>query len=168
MNKAVLISIRPEWCKLIASGEKTIEVRKTHPNKEPPFKCYIYESRGDQRFGNESYNSVKKGNGRGKVIGEFVCNGVLEYKYPSCYNENEASGFLRWGSCLTEKEIWQYGLGQTLWGWHISDLKIYDTYKEIRDFRLWYPTTIWENGYPMPSHAIKRPPQSWVYVEEVQ
>lgn len=29
--KAVLISIQPKWCELIASGKKTIEVRKTRP-----------------------------------------------------------------------------------------------------------------------------------------
>ena len=29
--KKVLISIHPKWCKLIFSGEKTIEVRKTAP-----------------------------------------------------------------------------------------------------------------------------------------
>lgn len=29
MSKAVLISIRLNWCEKIASGEKTIEVRKT-------------------------------------------------------------------------------------------------------------------------------------------
>lgn len=40
--KSVLISIRPKWCELIASGEKTIEVRKTRPKLEPPFRCYIY------------------------------------------------------------------------------------------------------------------------------
>ena len=40
--KSVLMSIRPKWCNLIASGKKTIEVRKTKPNIETPFKCYIY------------------------------------------------------------------------------------------------------------------------------
>ena len=29
--KSVLISIHPKWCELIASGKKTIEVRKTRP-----------------------------------------------------------------------------------------------------------------------------------------
>ena len=29
--KAVMLSLRPQWCKLIFSGEKTIEVRKTTP-----------------------------------------------------------------------------------------------------------------------------------------
>ena len=42
--KSVLISIRPQWCEKIASGKKTIEVRKTAP-KEVPFKAYIYCSK---------------------------------------------------------------------------------------------------------------------------
>lgn len=42
MSKAVLISIRPKWVEKIANGEKTIEVRKTKPKLETPFKCYIY------------------------------------------------------------------------------------------------------------------------------
>ena len=40
--RAVLISIRPKWCELIASGKKTIEVRKTAPKINTPFKCYTY------------------------------------------------------------------------------------------------------------------------------
>lgn len=39
---AVLLSVRPKWCELIANGKKTIEVRKTKPKIRPPFKCYIY------------------------------------------------------------------------------------------------------------------------------
>lgn len=41
MSKAVMISIRPKWCEKICNGEKTIEVRKTRPKLETPFKCYI-------------------------------------------------------------------------------------------------------------------------------
>ncbi|MBP5781471.1 MAG: hypothetical protein J6X34_09600 [Clostridia bacterium] len=40
--KAVMISIRPNWCEMIASGKKIVEVRKTKPKLDPPFKCYIY------------------------------------------------------------------------------------------------------------------------------
>nr|DAJ13711.1 MAG TPA: activating signal cointegrator [Siphoviridae sp. ctXG577] len=29
--KTVLLSIRPNWCKLILSGMKTVEVRKNRP-----------------------------------------------------------------------------------------------------------------------------------------
>lgn len=46
MSKAVLVSIRPKWCEKIVNGEKTIEVRKTRPKLETPFKCYIYETGG--------------------------------------------------------------------------------------------------------------------------
>ena len=41
MDKAVLISIKPKWCDLIVLGKKTIEVRKTRPKLETPFKAYI-------------------------------------------------------------------------------------------------------------------------------
>ena len=39
---AVLISIKPKYCELIASGKKTVEVRKTRPKIPTPFKGYIY------------------------------------------------------------------------------------------------------------------------------
>ena len=46
MGKAVLISIRPEWVEKIARGEKTLELRKTEPKLETPFKVYIYCTAG--------------------------------------------------------------------------------------------------------------------------
>ncbi|MBQ8196199.1 MAG: ASCH domain-containing protein, partial [Oscillospiraceae bacterium] len=76
MSKAVMISIRPEWCELIINGKKTIEVRKTKPKLATPFKCYIYESGGDQRVGNENFNCYLKGKGRKKIIGEFICDSI--------------------------------------------------------------------------------------------
>lgn len=45
MSKAVLLSIRPEWCKKILDGEKTVEVRRTCPVHGTPFKAYIYCTR---------------------------------------------------------------------------------------------------------------------------
>lgn len=41
-HKAVLLSIRPEWCVKILNGEKTVEIRKNRQKLKPPFKCYIY------------------------------------------------------------------------------------------------------------------------------
>lgn len=64
MNKSVLISIRPKWCELIANGKKTVEVRKTAPKLETPFKCYIYETRVG-----------------GNIIGDFVCDSIDVYEY---------------------------------------------------------------------------------------
>lgn len=60
--KAVLISIKPKWCDLIRRGRKTVEIRKTCPKLEVPFKVYIYET-------------MDGGRGSGLVFGEFVCTG---------------------------------------------------------------------------------------------
>ena len=60
--KSILISIQPKWCELIASGKKTIEVRKTRPKLETPFKCYIYETKGKlQRYSSVAWET--EGNG---------------------------------------------------------------------------------------------------------
>lgn len=37
-HKAVLLSIRAEWCVKILNGEKTVEIRKNRPKLKPPFK----------------------------------------------------------------------------------------------------------------------------------
>lgn len=84
MRQAVLISIHPRWCKLIASGKKPIEVRKTKPKILPPFRCYIYCTKGGGDFATHFYEDAD-GNFiadektysaflSGHVIGEFVCD----------------------------------------------------------------------------------------------
>lgn len=130
--KSVLISIHPKWCELIASGEKTIEVRKTRPKIETPFKCYIYETkaRSDMpTFVDEDGHVLYTG--CGQVIGEFVCdcitgamanNGIQTY-----YNGQK-------GTCLSDAEIIRYAGGKKIYYWHISDLKIYDNPMELSRF----------------------------------
>ena len=83
--KSVLISIQPKWCELIASGKKTVEVRKTKPKLETPFKCYIYCTK-DNTFAEKTLRGFDdKGKAiyykanKGKVIGEFVCNDIIHY-----------------------------------------------------------------------------------------
>jgi predicted transcriptional regulator len=49
--KSPLISIKPKWCELIANGSKTIEVRKTKPHIDVPFKCYVYCTKGEETYG---------------------------------------------------------------------------------------------------------------------
>ncbi|MBP5781472.1 MAG: hypothetical protein J6X34_09605 [Clostridia bacterium] len=67
---------------------------------------------------------------------------------------------------MTDKDIIDYlGNGKPGYGWHISDLEIYDKPKNLTAFRSFYPSVEWEDGYPMPTHEIKRPPQSWFYVD---
>lgn len=86
--KSVLISIQPKWCELIASGKKTVEVRKTAP-KEVPFKVYIYQTKkpvevflnGTGRHISEYDKTYWYNDGSGKVIGEFVCDKIAIYPY---------------------------------------------------------------------------------------
>lgn len=163
MGKAVLISIRPKWCKLIASGRKTMELRTRVPVINPPYKCYIYETIGNERAGNAAYNYVIKGCGRGKVIGEFVCEYVLRF----CHMAN--ADIAEQQSGVRRDEIYEFSeFGKKeVKGMHISDLVIYDEPKELSDFRSWNTGVVFKDGYPMPTHEIKRPPQSWMYVEEL-
>lgn len=176
--KSVLISIRPQWVEKIASGQKTIEVRKTAP-QEVPFKCYIYETQGQYiKFIHGAH--TKYGYGCGKVIGEFVCDkvekleehieqGGLYYILSDTFNEQAQ---------LDNWELHDYGKGKTLYGWHISDLKIYDKPKELSKFytkkkcnsckKSGYESTacMYDEDCKVPM-SITRAPQSWQYIEDL-
>lgn len=171
MSKAVMLSIRPKWCEKIASGEKTIEVRKTRPKLETPFKCYIYCTQG---------NDARRLRGSwGKVIGEFTCDRIFPI------NVFDNGSIQNWlfehmkRSCLTYEELADYiGNGKTGYGWHISDLRIYDAPRELSEFLLacpnsWYCESCamyWENNGTCGNESlqIKHAPQSWCYVEAMK
>lgn len=157
MEISVLISIRPMWCKLIASGEKTIEVRKTRP-KKTPFKAYIYCTKG----GPALFCRPSQRIGNGKVIGEFVCDRITEIQLTDEGYDFDVPKM----TSLKYEEMEDYLGGKNGYGWHISELKIYDEPKELSDFRLYNTSVVIEDGFPMPTHEIRRPPQSWMYVEE--
>ena len=137
MSKAVLISIRPEWCETIINGQKTIEVRKTRPKMNPPFKCYIYKC------------------GNGKVIGEFLCDQIIEDR---TYGHNEE--FYR-AACMSAYDAAAYAMQSPMYGWHISDLRVYDHPRDLWEF-----TGLRETKFGLAPGPITRPPQSWRYVEE--
>lgn len=153
MSKAVLISIRPEWCEKIMSGQKTIEVRKTRPKMNPPFKCYIYKC------------------GNGKVIGEFVCDEII-----SIDGAGRIPSDIARPTCLEPAELHQYLGAAVGYGWHISNLKIYDHPREMSSFRGACKNDWWCESCAMYSERsgtcrnaglqITRPPQSWRYVEK--
>ena len=176
MSKAVMLSIRPKWCEKIASGEKTVEVRKTRPKLETPFKCYIYCTlQGCNEFfrvdlGGDvaKWNRGKWADRKGNVIGEFTCDRIYEIA-----PLNHAPDDVKKQACLTREEIVNY-LNGTGYGWHISDLRIYDTPKELSEFKTlcrvdadccacpYYNYTKMECD----GRVIGRPPQSWCYVQE--
>ena len=169
--KSILLSIKPKYVELIAKGEKTIEVRKTAP-KEVPFKAYIYctkEKKQDDIIWAGIFGDRGKWNGR--VIGEFICNNASELDYVYYWN----NGY-EFATCLTYRQVADYGKGKTLYGWHISDLKIYDKPRELSEFcipckvscencknPLYFECWCEEKG----KKIVTRPPQSWCYVEDL-
>lgn len=165
--KSVLISIQRPHTDNIKALIKKIEVRKNKPNQETPFPCFIYET--------------KTKGGCGKVIGEFMCNKVEVFSVGSLRCDD-----IEKLACLSYTEMINYFYkpeeldGKTSkfgYGWHISDLKIYDKPKELREFKRWNRTE--ENApcahtkwlYPDCKDCkvcnLTRPPQSWCYVESL-
>ena len=191
MSKAVMLSIRPKWCEIICCGEKTIEVRKTRPKMNTPFKCYIYctvEMTGYDALWvldaptREKYSLVAvsaylenpegANKGNGKVIGEFTCDQIYELA-----PLNHAPDDVEKQACLTREEIVNYLKG-TGYGWHISAMKIYDKPRELSEFRRSCPNSWYCESCAMyrendgtcgnESLRIKRAPQSWCYVEAMK
>lgn len=148
--KSIMISIKPKWVEKIANGSKTIEVRKTRPKIETPFKCYIYETQGASRPLTYEYENGRFiYEGRCAVIGEFVCDRIDTYYADDFVGAEDLDGSIitepkegvfgywiveREKTCLSWEDINNYGNGKTLYGWHISDLKIYDEPKELSEF----------------------------------
>lgn len=215
MSKAVMISIRPKWCEKIARGEKTIEVRKTRPKLEPPFKCYIYCTKAKERLigilkdGDENYGETYHGKPvfikldegsvcdmwgkRQKVIGEFTCDQIYELEtqspggsYSVVGEDKPTTNRVARESCLGLADMHRYLQSKTGYGWHISDLKIYDKPKELSEFS---PMCMYKNddkscqsrmiacSYQKYDYnpdgsinlvecgrTLERPPQSWCYV----
>lgn len=136
IKDCVLFSIKPEYCDLIRKRIKTIEVRKTKPNIKSFYKGYIYETRN------------------GGVIGEFLCDGYYTIPYDKTLKKYVLRYSFFYPSYALDRmqlsmdELCEYGKGKTLYGLCISKLKMYDEPINIKDF------------------GLKRPPQSWCYVNE--
>ena len=190
---AVLLSIKPKYCERIANGKKTIEVRKTRPKLKTPFKCHIYCTNDYKNYATKSnkhefwigkpINNISKGRyfGNGKVIGEFVCD---TYIVDRTFGHDE---LFNAAACLDIAEVAAYMTNEKMYGWHISDIKIYDEPKELKEFAAfcdesknrckncehWHFDNDELNGYRRwcgvyHRKPLSRPPQSWCYVEEVK
>lgn len=164
MAKAVSISIRPEWVEKILAGEKTLEVRKNRPKLGTPFKVYIYCTAGNLSY--EVNNGMMCNISGGKlVVGEFVCDTYVADKtfgHDALFNA---------AACMSEPDVVAYSAGTPIYGWHISDLKIYDTPKPLSEFSRPFENCIgkvcdeYGCAYCENGGHIKRPPRSWCYVE---
>lgn len=178
--KSVMLSIQPKWCELIATGEKTVEVRKTKPKIETPFKCFIYCTKSKNLYGDFAVTGKPVPCG-GKVIGEFVCDKVMECRYCKTCKAYDAD-WTEDDDRIDDIEFEKYANKGTVYGWHIRNLVIYDKPKELSDFITckWlcnecdiadiresnseYRHCIVDCG----AKCVTRPPQSWRYVEVIE
>lgn len=187
MSKAVLMSIRPEWCELIASGRKTIEARKTYPKTKMPIKVYIYCTLGesvvtflwneDGRVYTSPSADIAKDKPSAypmncKVIGEFVCDGIYRVlDHPDAFAGHPLFHTKAIeDACLTKDEVEKYGGVKDVFGWHITDLVIYDEPRELHEFHA--PCDSKCDGMCYDGvgccKVVTHPPQSWRYVEELK
>lgn len=135
--------------------------------------------------GSESFNVCLIGKGRKKVIGEFVCDWIQQYDVHPIEGEN---GYIIGedvysDTCLSVGDLWHYGGSKRLYGWRISNLMIYDKPKELSEFYTecdmgcedcdyWKSVRVNADEFDMECDSgmygykpIKKPPQSWRYVE---
>lgn len=188
---AVLISVQPKWCELIANGKKTWEIRKTRTQIDTPFKSFIYCTKQKAKHSLHTYiteSAFRKEYGvtthwrigkdvvdvnshlpecrhndylaEGKVIGEFVCDNIMPYMQDAFTGEWFPS--VLEAACLSADEMDKYAGGKHLYGWHISELVIYDKPRKLGEF--YRNENVGYGDYPV---MLTRAPQSWQYVQEV-
>lgn len=185
--REILLSTQPKWCEKIGSGEKKDEVRKTRPKGQEPFKCFIYCTKADKKEqallvdknGRLSFGDYRNADNNdyyianGKVIGEFICDFIDEFGMAGKGITMKRFSAL-YETRLSVDEMKKYANGKTtLYGWHISNLVIYDKPKKLSDFNKLCPTkkeydceNCERSEQYVCANYLTRPPQSWQYVLE--
>ena len=193
--KSIITSVSPYLCEKIASGDCKILVKKSAP-KEVPFKDYIYCTKTKNKWSLCDYEGAYQ-NSKGEivyaqqhVIGEFICDRLYNIDYlPKEYegNPSQFSEFICNNSCQSFEQIIEYKKGKTIYGWHITDLKLYDKPKELSEFKTppceksekacgnckWLikintPDVYECECYVEDGRQITSSPRSWQYVEKIE
>lgn len=120
---AVLMSMKPKWWEKILSGEKLLEIRKTHPQSEThptlewPIPVLVYVS------------------GTGAVQGQFTCHGYVSTNFLP---------YLEKLSCVPLEELQKYAAGKCLSGWLVQKPEKFDTPSPLAEFGLNRPPMSWQ------------------------
>lgn len=172
MEKSVLLSVNPIWCEKISKVifhtgdekpvyEKSIEIRKTRPKIQTPFKVYIYctKPKGENDLGlcldkgmngnlkkvglvyKRNYEAANRMNMQilsGKIIGEFECDSIRKISYKKSdkgvWLKGIVGEFILSNSALSQEELSSYLKSGSGYAWSISNLVIYDNPKNLYDF----------------------------------
>ncbi len=183
--KSVLRSAKPYWIYLVLTGKKKIEVGKDCPKSEDWNRTVELYCSKDKK----SFNRIPEADREwmrkylGKVACRFVCDRIYDiqphWDIPDFVNQYECGWkYCEADVCLTFEELKVYLGNKGGYGWHISDLKIYDKPKELKEFRKagfmtedqWlyalYSNTHCHYSAWAKKFEITRAPQSWCYVDE--
>lgn len=178
----ILASIKPYYYYLIAEGIKKIEVRKS-ALKNLPQDIAFYMSKDEKSFAKIPKELQEKYLKHfGKVGMKVVCEKIDKYtsllfRGQEFYQNFTTSEEIK--AHLTLKEMRVYGKGKPIYGWHISDVKIYDRPRELSEFFKPCPTKekgdclscdcLADNDYGgVCTNNLTRPPQSYMFVEEIE
>lgn len=189
--KKILMSIKPQYCAKIFNGEKTIEMRKIHPSIPTPYEVLVYETK-EQFVKSVRGACTTFGYGCGKVIGSFVCDRIEKIEFRalclSTLSERWEVNQIAKQACLTIDEMRDYLNGDNGYGWHITAPKLFEKPRELREFCV--PCKEYDSDKPhcgecdyykySPNDSgdaqeeclcggykpLRRPPQSWCYVED--
>ena len=180
----VLASLKPYYYYLIGEKIKTLEIRKSDL-KNLPQDVLFYMSKDEKSFAKIPKEFQEKYRKHfGKVGIEFTCDKsiCLDY-YPQDYTgmPGKFSEMICKESCLSYNEIMAYKKEKLAYGWYISNLKVYGEPKELSEFyrpcsykgicyscnRFRPNGTSNDKPNDFCDGAIIRPPQSYMFVEEV-
>jgi len=126
--RTVLLSMHPLRSSLVSHGFTTIDLRKTKPQLEPPFKCYVYQTMLKYGYWNEK---------DGKVVGEFVCDSIEKY--------DQLTDELARMVCMTQQELLDYASPKGyLYGLHVSSFIEYKIPMLLHHFGIRHPPVSWQ------------------------
>ena len=172
----VLISLKPYYYYLIGENIKKVEVRKSYPKAEDWSRnSWFYMSRDEKSFAKIPKEFQEKyRNHFGKVGMRFVCDTIIDIPHKDlAENFRRLTHDIITPSCLKVQELKDYlGHKDYGYGWHITDLVVYDEPRELRGF--YSPCEKgncylcdWEREYDScgcnRKKPITRPPMSWQF-----
>lgn len=177
-KKALMLSLKTKWARLILDGRKTIEIRKTAPiHLFTPFKCYIYETK--MHLPGRITWDGKPADIGGKVIGECIVDRIEPFdglqtilNLSQKEHHSSVNSLLR-DSCVSPEELQEYLMKKPSsnenigvqyadgYAWHISNVKTYNTPLDIANFK-----KIVSTRFGWTDERMERAPQSWCYVED--
>lgn len=96
VEKAILLSLHPEWWEPIKKRQKTLEARRTRPkNVELPVRVIVYLTAPASA-----------------IVGEFLCSDIIKTERVERLERN---------SCVPLEQLERYADGGSLYGWTIWD-----------------------------------------------